>query len=96
MASYKLSLLAEIDLLDIVESTIENWGRNKAREYALLIDEVLEKLVRYPEIGLQRNELYQNARSFPAEKLIIYYCYANDTVKVARILHQRMDPTEHL
>ena len=95
MPDYKLSLLAESDLFDISETTIENWGLKQAKKYALLLDEVINKLSQHPELGLQRNELYKDARSFPAEKHIIYYCYENGTVKVARILHRRMDPTKH-
>ena len=95
MPNYKLSFLAELDLFDIAESTIEDWGLKQAKKYALSIDVVLKKLTQHPELGLRRSELYKNARSFPIEKHIIYYCYVDGTVEVARILHQKMDPTVH-
>lgn len=96
MPKYKLSPLAEEDLLHIFESTIESWGILQAREYALLIESALEKLTEYPEIGIQRDELYKNTRSFLAEKHIIYFRSKNDVIEIARILHQKMDHTKYL
>lgn len=95
MQSYKLSPLAESDLHKIITSTIETWGREQAKVYAQSLDSALVKLAHYPDFGRQRNELYADARSFPIEKHIVFYRKANDGIEVARILHQRMDPSKH-
>ena len=96
MKKYKLSLLAENDLLYLIESTIKSWGIEQAKQYALSIEAVLDKLCEHPNIGIQRNELYIAARSFPVGKHIIYYQFKDDIIEVARILHQSMDPIKHM
>ena len=96
MQKYKLSPHAESDLLHLTESTIKSWGIEQAKQYALSIESVLDKLSQYPEISIQRNELYSTARSFPVGKHIIYYQFKNDIIEVARIIHQSMDPVKHL
>ena len=95
MQNYRLSLFAESDLQKIITSTIETWGSEQAKTYAQSLDSALVKLAQYPEFGRQRDELYTDARSFPIEKHIVFYRIANHGIEVARILHQRMDPSKH-
>jgi len=93
--NYKLSNLAESDLHKIITSTIETWGSEQAKIYAQNLDSALDKLAHYPDFGRQRDEIYPGARSFPIEKHIVFYCVTSDGIEVARILHQRMDPSKH-
>ena len=95
MLNYRLSPLAEEDLLKIISSTIEAWGSEQAKIYSQSIDAALTKLAQYPEFGRQRDELYKNARSFPIEKHIVFYQLSDTGIDVARILHQRMDSSKH-
>ncbi len=95
MSNYKLSPLAESDLHEIITSTIKTWGNVQAKVYAESLDSALIKLAQYPDFGRKRDELYPNARSFPIEKHIIFYQVIEAGIEVARILHQRMDPTKH-
>jgi len=95
MINYKLSPLAEKDLQKIISTTIDTWGAEQARIYAESLDSALMKLAQYPEFGRPRDELYINARSFPIEKHIVFYRVAQTGIEVARILHQRMDPSKH-
>ena len=48
MPNYRLSLLAGDDLLKIISSTIESWGRDQAKIYSQSIDAALTKLAQYP------------------------------------------------
>ncbi len=95
MPNYRLSPLAEGDLLNIISSTIESWGNEQAKTYSQSIEAALIKLAQYPEFGQQRDELYKNARSFPIEKHIIFYIISDSGIDVARILHQHMDSSKH-
>ena len=91
MASYKLSKLAEEDLRLISASTIKEWGRTQAEKYVSQIHKTMMQVANTPDIGSSRPELFENARSFPAHKHILYYWRTEEGVEVARILHQRMD-----
>jgi toxin ParE1/3/4 len=63
--------------------------------YALTIDAALLKCVKYPDFGKARSEIYHGAKSFPIEKHIVFYQVSDNGIDVARILHQRMDPSKH-
>ncbi|MDF2178586.1 type II toxin-antitoxin system RelE/ParE family toxin [Aliiglaciecola sp. CAU 1673] len=91
MASYKLSKLAEEDLRLISTKTIEEWGRSQAQHYVALLHQTLTQITNTPDIGKSRPELFESARSFPAQKHVVYYRKSEDGIEVARILHQRMD-----
>lgn len=95
MPSYRLSPLAEEDLFKIISTTIESWGRSQAKAYAQTIDTALLKLAQHPDFGRERSDLYDGAKSFPVEKHIVFYQISESGVDVARILHQRMDPSKH-
>ena len=95
MPSYRLSPLAEADLLNIISSTIKSWGNKQAKTYSQSIEAALIKLAQYPEFGRQRDEIYKDARSFPIEKHIVFYKISDSGIDVARILHQQMDSSKH-
>ncbi|WP_254304126.1 type II toxin-antitoxin system RelE/ParE family toxin [Shewanella sp. VB17] len=95
MSSYKLSPLAKDDLFKILSSTIESWGSRQAKVYAQTIDAALLKLAQYPDFGRERSDVYDGAKSFPVEKHIVFYQISDNGIDVARILHQRMDPSKH-
>jgi toxin ParE1/3/4 len=95
MPTYRLSPLAKDDLYNIISTTINSWGNEQAKEYAQNIDAALIKLAQYPDFGRERNEVYIGAKSFPVEKHIVFYQVSDNGIDVARILHQRMDPSKH-
>jgi len=95
MSTYRLSPLAEEDLYKIISTTINVWGNEQAKLYAQNIDAALIKLAQYPDFGIERNEIYLGARSFPVEKHIVFYQVSDNGIDVARILHQRMDLSKH-
>lgn len=64
-----------------------------AEAYVLLLHEALVNITNTPDIGKKRPELFDNARSFPVQKHMIYYWPSAQGIEVARILHQRMDDT---
>ena len=95
MPAYRLSPLAEKDLYKIISTTISLWGNEQAKVYAQNIDAALIKLAQYPDFVRERNEIYNDAKSFPVEKHIVFYQVSDNGIDVARILHQRMDPSKH-
>ncbi len=89
MASYKLSALAEEDLRIISARTIEEWGRPQAEKYLSLLHQTMTQIADTPNLGKNRPELFNNAKSFPAQKHIIFYWKSEAGIEVARILHQK-------
>ena len=74
---------------------MSSWGNEQAKLYAQNIDAALIKFAQYPDFGRERNEVYNGAKSFPVEKHIVFYQVSDNGIDVARILHQRMDPSKH-
>ena len=60
-----------------------------------LAEEDLYKIISTTDFGRERNEIYKDAKSFPVEKHIVFYRVSDNGIDVARILHQRMDPSKH-
>ncbi|WP_307723751.1 type II toxin-antitoxin system RelE/ParE family toxin [Alteromonas sp. KUL49] len=75
----------------ISAKTIKDWGRSQAEKYVLLLHETLLQIANNPDIGRNRPELFEKAKSFPAQKHIVYYWQSESGIEIARILHQRMD-----
>ena len=48
MASYKLAPLADADLVNIANKTIDDWGYKQAKVYLQAIDTALNKLAQTP------------------------------------------------
>ena len=88
---YKLSKLAEEDLLDIFQNGIDYFGKTKAQQYSLTIEKTFRRLESFPNIGKPRDELFPGALSFPVGSHIVFYRKTPDGIEVARVLHKRMD-----
>lgn len=91
---YRLSALAKDDLQSIFKFTIAHWGEVQARHYAQKLSDGFDMLSNEPESGFVRQELNEQARSFPVGNHVIYYSINNDfenCIEISRILHQSMD-----
>jgi toxin ParE1/3/4 len=112
MAGYRLSRLAEDDLLRILSTSEERWGLEARRRYAAIIIAAMRKVATDPK-GLttrDRAELLTGVRSMhlrhtrvhSQERVrhpvhVLYYrMIAPDLVEIVRVLHERMEPGRHL
>lgn len=95
MAEYRLSPLAEADVREIAATTITQWGVDQAKLYLKKLHHTLMTLANNPNLGRQRDEIAAGINSFPSGKHVVFYLSANHGIEVARVLHQRMDPSSH-
>lgn len=93
MAEYQLSALAEADVREIAVTTISNWGAKQARTYLARLHNTLMALANNPNSGRQREEIAAGIKSFPSGKHVVFYLSVDQGIEVARVLHQRMDPS---
>lgn len=91
MPNYKLTEAAKKDLREISEYTKETWGRKQEKAYREIIRAALRVIEKNPKIGLKREELAEEIRSFPIGHHIAYYIERKGNIEVARILHPAMD-----
>ena len=95
MANYKLSELADGDIQEIATKTLTTWGFEQARVYIETLHKTMLMLADNPSLGKSREELFAEAKCFPAGKHIVFYKRCYDGIEVARVLHQHMDHLTH-
>lgn len=85
----RLTPEAEDDLRDLLQYTLETWGKQQRDTYRKLFSEAFRKLARYPGMGRGRNEISQSLRSYPVGSHVIFYSVteAADGIVVHRIFH---------
>lgn len=67
-----------------------------ADELADRLDQAIERLSEYPELGPERASLGRGMRIFPVESLVIFYRIGPEIVEIIRILHAARDITPDL
>jgi toxin ParE1/3/4 len=87
---YRLSPLAERDLIELWAYVAAESGEGRADHVVEAIVDALDMLARYPRAGRLRRELGLAVRSFPVVGHVIYY-RPSDVLLVARILPGRRD-----
>lgn len=82
---------ARRDFDDILLYTLQHWGEEQEAAYAAALSRALALIGENPAIGRVRDDLRPGARTFPVEHHLIIYDVREGTVRVARILHGRMN-----
>ena len=96
MAQYRLSRLAEADLLDIGSYTLQTWGEDQASRYFNDFVEWFEKLADSPKLGRACDHIRPGFRRMECGRHVIFYEIEDAGIIVWRILHQRMLPKMHV
>lgn len=93
MSGYRLSRIADEDLLSIFRYTFETWGEDQLRIYLGLLeaarDAIAENL--YIPGSKSREDLATGCRVFRAGKHYFVYRIKDAHIEIARILHESMD-----
>jgi len=84
------------DLQEISNYTWAQWGEEQEQKYLDLMYRALEQIADDSSRARCRNDLYQGCRMLLAGKHAIFFMIQEDSVSVARILHQAMDYRSHL
>lgn len=79
------------DLREIGRYTKQTWGNTQARRYREELELALKKLSMLPRIGLERNEIAPEVRSFTVVSHTAFYLPRQDGITVLRLLHPSMD-----
>jgi len=97
-SKYTLSLTkeAEEDFIDILVYTLKEWGQEKQKEYDASICHALEVIKSNPFLGYRHTLLPKDHRCFNVRKHLVVYQIEGSRVFVLRILHQRMNLSDHV
>jgi len=92
----ELSIPAEDDLRDIVQYTFTHYGERQTDIYLNTLFGGMELLTQNPEIGYRRSDIPANYQCLIVEKHVLIYTIKDQSVIIARILHQSRDIQRHL
>ncbi len=95
MATFHFAQRAQQDLENILDYTLEQWGKRQAVRYLEALNESVQLLANNPKLGMPRENLAPGLLSFPYKSHIIYYCKAKRDIIVVRVLHASMDSVRH-
>ncbi len=93
---YTLSPRAQLDLEEIWDHTAKCWGIDQAETYTRQLWLQINTLATHPTIGLACPEIRPGYYKFPSGSHFLFYRRINDGIDVVRILHERMDFTQHI
>jgi toxin ParE1/3/4 len=92
MAAYRLSRLAETDLMDIATYTLNKWGVNQTIRYIDALETCCQRLVDEPYLGRACDQIRPGLRRMEHGRHVVLYRIEVEGILICRILHQRMLP----
>lgn len=95
MSRYRLSVLAELDLADIVDYTVDVWGGRQAEVYLDSLVDCFVRIAEMPELGRSCDSVHPGFRRIEQGKHVIFYRSEDYGVFISRVLHQSMLPARH-
>lgn len=91
-----LSPAAAADLDNIWFYGADNWGYKQADSYQSQIIDMIVFLAEHPEMGKDRSTVKTGYKSYAIGSHVVFFRKTNTSIRVLRILHQRMDFVRHL
>lgn len=95
MGVYRLSRKAASDIEDMYTYTIEQHGLTSARKYLNGLHSCFELLAEYPMLGRRADRIAPGLRRHEFQAHVVFYVQREATVRIARVLHARMDVPRH-
>jgi toxin ParE1/3/4 len=95
---YRLSGYADRDLFSILRYTKRAWGSEQGFYYLSLLGQARDKIVANPFLpgSKSREDLAPACRTFRCGKHVYFYRLRDNTIEIARILHESMDFEQHI
>ena len=91
VASFRLTVRAKVDLLDIYSYSEATFGRYQAEAYHAGFERTFGLLADFPGIGMNSDELVPGYRRFRFQSHYIFYTQEPDHVLIRTLIHVRQD-----
>jgi toxin ParE1/3/4 len=92
MRKFRLSHLAEADLIDIGTYSLNKWGEDQTIRYIDALEACCRQLADNPQLGRPCDQIRPGLRRMEHGRHVIFYRIEPRGISVSRILHQRMLP----
>ncbi|MFN7226670.1 MAG: type II toxin-antitoxin system RelE/ParE family toxin [Holosporales bacterium] len=91
----EIAAKAEADIRSIAAYTRKHYGLNQANRYLDALYQLMEKIAVQPGLGHFRRDIPGACKAITSGRHVVVYTVKNDTVYVARILHDQADFKNH-
>ena len=91
MSGYYLSRAADLDVDQLYEFGLGEWGERQADRYLHRLFNAFERIGLAPAAGRRRPELHETLRSLPHDSHIIIYSLLGAKVAIIRVVHGSAD-----
>ncbi|MCG3743618.1 type II toxin-antitoxin system RelE/ParE family toxin [Vibrio cincinnatiensis] len=92
---FYLGVHARADIAKIRQYTIKKWGHNQWEKYKTALFKILQSLANNPYMGVNIEEISNNAFRFPIKNYVIYYAKREDIVVFVGVISTEMSPQKH-
>jgi toxin ParE1/3/4 len=92
VAKFRLSCVAELDLLDIGTYTLRAWGVDQTIRYLDDIEACCQRLADSPALGRPCDHVRPGLRRAEQGKHVVFFRREPEGILVSRLLHQGMLP----
>ncbi|PZX43963.1 toxin ParE1/3/4 [Nonlabens dokdonensis] len=94
---YIVSEVAQWDINEIYEFSIQEFGLERTILYLMEMEDVFKSIERHHNMGTLRKHIAKNLYAFPYQSHMIFYHIQNDDlIIITRILHGSRDIPNHL
>lgn len=84
ITKYVLAEIAQLDIEEIFDFTVSEFGIGKAIEYHLNFIHLFEQLIEFPKEGKARDGIKKGLRSITKESHVVFYRILDDHVRIIR------------
>lgn len=96
MAVLEITSAARADFEVMGQDSVDRFGFDFALAYVSRMNAALRRLEDFPESAPLLPQRVDGVRKLTIGSHVALYRIEGDTVRVLRVLHQRMDPSRHL
>ena len=95
MAAFRLSRLADADLMSIGAYTLRTWGEDQAIRYLNELEACCQRLADKSQSGRPCESIRPGLRRMEQGKHVVFFRREPGGILISRILHERMLPEGH-
>jgi toxin ParE1/3/4 len=92
VATFRLSRLAEADLMDIGAYSLDTWSEDQAIRYIDGLETCCQQLADNPQSGRSCEHIRPGLRRMEHARHVVFYRIESRGILISRILHQRISP----
>lgn len=96
MASLAISRRAALDLIEIEQYSIEQWGRKVAGEYLGEIEDALRLLAEHPSLLRAKAEISDNLKFYRVGRQFLVCLIERESIYVLTVKHGSVDLPERI